>query len=43
MNKFYIENKEDLRVLIVHTARKKTISGPLFDNNCGPFFGWHLQ
>lgn len=23
MNKFYIENKEDLRVLIVNTVRKK--------------------
>ena len=25
MNKFYIEDKEDLRVLIVNTARKKNI------------------
>ena len=26
MNKFYIENKDDLRVLIVNTAIKKNIS-----------------
>ena len=26
MNKFYIENRDDLRVLIVNTARNKNIS-----------------
>ena len=26
MNKFYVENKDDLRVLIVNTARNKNIS-----------------
>lgn len=26
MNKFYIENKENLKILIVNAARKKNIS-----------------
>ncbi|HEP5207699.1 TPA: nucleotidyl transferase AbiEii/AbiGii toxin family protein, partial [Streptococcus pyogenes] len=33
MNKFYIENKEDLRVLIVNTARKKNISEAVIEKD----------
>ena len=33
MNKFYIENKEDLRVLIVNTARKKNISETVIEKD----------
>lgn len=33
MNKFYIEDKEDLRVLIVNTARKKNISEAVIEKD----------
>ncbi|AVM42743.1 nucleotidyl transferase AbiEii/AbiGii toxin family protein [Fastidiosipila sanguinis] len=33
MNKFYIENKEDLKVLIVNTARKKNISEVIIEKD----------
>ena len=33
MNKFYIENKEDLRILIVNTARKKNISEAVIEKD----------
>ncbi len=33
MSKFYIENKEDLRVLIVNTARKKNISEAVIEKD----------
>ena len=33
MNKFYIENKEDLRVLIVNTARKRNISEAVIEKD----------
>ena len=33
MNKFYIENKEDLRVLIVNTARKKNVSEAVIEKD----------
>lgn len=33
MNKFYIENKDDLRVLIVNTARKKNISEAVIEKD----------
>ena len=33
MNKFYIGNKDDLRVLIVNTARKKNISEAVIEKD----------
>ena len=33
MNKFYVENKDDLRVLIVNTARKKNISEAVIEKD----------
>lgn len=33
MNKFYIENKEDLRILIVNTARKRNISEAVIEKD----------
>lgn len=33
MNKFYIENKGDLQVLIVNTARKKNISEAVIEKD----------
>ena len=33
MNKFYIGNKEDLRILIVNTARKKNISEAVIEKD----------
>ena len=33
MNKFYIENKDDWRVLIVNTARKKNISEAVIEKD----------
>ena len=33
MNKFYIENKEDLRVLMVNTARKRNISEAVIEKD----------
>ena len=33
MNKFYIENKDDLRVLIVNTARNKNISEAVIEKD----------
>ena len=33
MNKFYIENKEDLRILIVNTARKENISEAVIEKD----------
>ena len=33
MNKFYVENKDDLRVLIVNTARKKNVSEAVIEKD----------
>ena len=33
MNKFYIGNKEELRILIVNTARKKNISEAVIEKD----------
>ena len=38
MNKFYVENKDDLRVLIVNTARKKNIWSSHWKGLLGYFY-----